>query len=71
MSENPTTTTNATPAKKPDYVAYNVRPRGDQKSVWRECGVAFRHKDGQGLDILLDAVPLSGKVVLRVPDSKN
>lgn len=60
------------PARKPDYVAYSVRPRKDQqKSKWTEVGVAFRHKDGQGLDVLLDAVPLSGKIVLRVPESNG
>jgi hypothetical protein len=70
MTEN-TTTTNTTGKKKPDFVAFNVRPRNDKKSRWTEIGVAFRHKDGNGLDILIDAVPLSGKIVLRLPAESN
>jgi hypothetical protein len=71
MTENPTTVGNGTPAKKPDWIAYSVRPRQGQKSKWTEIGVAFKHKDGNGLDILTDVVPLSGKIVLRVPESNS
>ncbi len=72
MSEEQATKVgNGTPARKPDFVAYNVRPRGEQKSRWTEIGVAFRHKDGNGLDILFEAIPLSGKIVLRTPESNS
>lgn len=59
------------PAKKSiDYVAYAVTasPDGDEeKTRWRGVGVAFKHKSGIGLTVLLDAVPLAGKLVLLPP----
>ena len=66
-----TTTSEATSPKKPAYVAYSVRDRGEgKKARFTEIGVAFPHKDGKGFDILYDAVPLSGRITLRVPESK-
>jgi len=66
-------TTNETTSKsgKPPYIAYAVIDRGEnQKSKWREIGVAFSHKDGKGFDILCDVQPLNGRITLRVPESK-
>jgi hypothetical protein len=58
--------------KKPNFIAYNVIDRGEgKKSNWREIGVAFTHKDGKGFDILFDVVPLSGKITLRAPETKE
>lgn len=55
---------------RPDLAAYVVRDRDDKKSTWREIGVAFKHKDGKGFDLLLDAVPVDGRVVLREIEDK-
>lgn len=60
-----------TETKRPDLAAYVVRDREDKKSNWREIGVAFKHKDGKGFDLLLDAVPVSGRVVLREIEDKG
>lgn len=65
-----TDTTNETTVKKPAYVAYSVREREGKKAKFTEIGVAFPHKDGKGFDILYDAVPLSGRITLRVSESK-
>jgi hypothetical protein len=66
-----TTTSETTSPKKPAYVAYSVRDRGEgKKAKFTEIGVAFPHKDGKGFDVLYDAVPLSGRITLRVPDTK-
>ncbi len=59
-----------TEAKRPDFAAYVVRDRDDKKANWREIGVAFRHKDGKGMDLLLDATPVSGRVVIREIEDK-
>lgn len=56
--------------KKIAFVAYSVRERKDKKSKFTEIGVAFPHKDGKGFDILYDAIPLSGRITLRVPETK-
>ena len=67
---NETTTNNKTPGKKPDFVAFSIRDRGEQKAKWTEVGVAFRNKDG-GFTVLVDVVPLNGKIVLRAPEAKE
>lgn len=60
-----------TETKRPDFAAYVVRDgAADKKANWREIGVAFHHKDGKGLDLLLDALPVSGRVVLRAIEDK-
>jgi len=71
MSDNNTTTTTTKEKRRPDFAAYSVRERKDQKSTWTEIGVAFAHKDGNGFDILMHVTPLNGKVVLRKPTSKS
>ena len=70
MSED--TSTQPGKGKKPAFVAYSVRDRGEgKKARFTEIGVAFPHKDGKGFDILYDAVPLSGRITLRVPEPKE
>jgi len=58
--------------KKFSHIAYSVRDRGEGKdSKWEEIGVVFPHKDGKGYDILIDVVPLSGRISIRVPSEKK
>jgi hypothetical protein len=67
-----TDTTTDTAAKKPPYIAYSVRERGEgKKARFTEIGVAFGHKDGKGFDVLCDAIPLSGRITLRVNEEKK
>lgn len=56
--------------RRPDFAAYVVRDRDDKKANWRELGVGFRHKDGKGVDLLLDAVPVNGRLVIREIEDK-
>ena len=70
MSNETTTSNNKASGKKPDFVAFSIRERGENKAKWTEIGVAFRNKDG-GFTVLFDAVPLSGKIVLRAAESKE
>lgn len=66
------TTTTPTASKKPSHVAYQVRDRGEgQKGFWTRIGSAWAHSDGKGFNIQLDAVPLDGRVTLRLPDEKK
>ncbi len=53
-------------AKRPDFIAYSVAPTSGQNR-WREVGVAFWNRGESALTVLLDAVPLSGRLVLRAP----
>lgn len=42
-----------------------------QKSYWTRVGVAFPHADGKGFNLVLRALPLDGKVVLRQHEPKS
>jgi hypothetical protein len=67
-TENSDTTT----SKKPPYIAYHVRERGEgKKARFIEIGVAFPHKDGKGFDILCDVTPLAGRITLRTNEQKK
>ena len=70
MSENTNSNIESVP-NKPHLIAYAVSDRGENKKArWREVGVAFRHKDQKGYDVLLDAMPFDGRIILRLPDQK-
>ena len=51
--------------KSPTHVAYQVRD-GKDKGFFTRIGVAWAHKDSKGYNIQLNAVPLDGKITLRV-----
>jgi hypothetical protein len=59
--------TNTKPqGKTPSYIAYQVRDREGQKGIFTRIGAAWANADGKGFNIQLDAVPLDGRVTLRV-----
>jgi len=61
-----------TTQQKPAFTAYAVTKRGDdQDDWWTNIGAAFPHKDGEGYNIVLQAIPLDGKIVLRPPKEKD
>ena len=53
--------------KAPTHFAYQVRNREGQKAIWTRIGSAWPHADGSGFNIQLDAVPVDGKITLRIP----
>lgn len=58
--------------KKPDLIAYDVRDvEGRKEAVWNTVGAVWLHKDGKGADVLLHAVPLTGRIVLRERSEKT
>jgi hypothetical protein len=66
-----TTTSNGASSKAPSHVAYQVRSNEGQKSIWTRIGGAWPHSDGQGFNILLDALPIDGRITLRIPNDKD
>jgi hypothetical protein len=42
-----------------------LKKRTRQDAAWRQIGAEWYHKDGEELDMVLDALPVSGRVVLR------
>jgi hypothetical protein len=51
--------------KQPSHRAYSVIRREGQDDFWLNVGLVFPHKDGNGFNIMLQAFPLDGKIVLR------
>lgn len=60
-------------ARQPTHRAYSVIRREGQDDFWLNLGLVFPHKDGGGFNIMLQALPLEGKIVCReiADDEKN
>jgi hypothetical protein len=43
---------------------------GEEDASWSRLGVAWVHRDGKGFDVVLDALPINGRVVLRLNKAK-
>jgi len=56
--------------QQPTYQAYTVVKREGQEDFWLNIGGAFMHQDGEGYNIVLQALPLNGKIVLRPPKAE-
>lgn len=52
-------------ARKPTHRLYRVS--GDGKdAIWTPVGAAWPNKDGQGFSVTCEAVPLQGRIIMRV-----
>ena len=56
--------------KKPSFIAYQVNKGQDGKSHFNRVGAAFEHGDGEGHNILLDSIPVDGRLTLRTPQER-
>ena len=65
-----TTNNPAASGKAPPYIAYQVR-NGKYKAFFTRIGAAWPNKDGKGFNIQLEAVPLDGRVTLRLASEKK
>jgi len=50
--------------RKPTHRLYRVTGDGD-RAIWTPIGAAWPNKDGKGFNLSCDAVPLTGRIVLR------
>jgi hypothetical protein len=58
--------------RKPTHFVYTVRGGGDKNNdFWTKVGAAFRHNDGKGFSLLLDALPVDGRLTIREADAKQ
>ena len=62
---------NKSSSKSPTHIAYQVRDTRGGDSYWTRIGSAWAHTDGLGFKVQLDAVPLDGRITLRVPSEKS
>lgn len=51
--------------KKPDFIAYQVQQGQDGQAYFNKVGAAWQHKDGEGYELDLSALPVNGRVSLR------
>jgi hypothetical protein len=61
---------------QPAYRAYVVIERENADPFWLPIGAAFRHQSGDGLNIILQALPVGNgdgtcKIVLRPPKADD
>lgn len=66
MKNDKDKTNSTTTAKSPTHIAYQVRDREGTKGFWTRIGAAWAHGDGKGFNIQIEAVPLDGRITLRV-----
>lgn len=59
-------TTNQESANPPALIAWHVTSI-EEREYWHRVGAAWDHKDGKGLTLVLEAVPIDGRVILREP----
>ena len=64
---NPAAKSTTEGGKQPDYHVYVVAEREGKKGFWMQVGAAWENKDGQGINVVLSALPVDGKLVLRRP----
>ena len=51
--------------RKPTHRLYRVSGDGESAN-WTPIGAAWLHQDGNGFSISCDAVPLQGRIVMRL-----
>lgn len=55
---------------RPAFDAYVVDGDG-KEAFWSKIGAAWPHEDNKGFNLQLTALPLTGRIALRVPKEKK
>ncbi|MBA0282753.1 hypothetical protein D7Y44_16710 [Stenotrophomonas maltophilia] len=53
------------------FLVEEYEVQGEKHSNWSKIGAAWPHQDGKGYRLVLNALPFSGVVVLRLPEPKD
>lgn len=61
---------NTNETKRPTHAIYVVQGEGEN-ARWVRIGAAWQNKDKKGANLVFDALPVSGRVVMRIVDDKN
>ena len=56
--------------RKPTHRLYVVTGEGETAN-WTQLGAAWPNKDGKGFNLLCDAMPLTGRMVMREITDKD
>ena len=65
---------NQTSKNTPAYIVFGVQERDrGQKAIWTRLGVVFKHKEGEGLSLTVQALPINfdGRLVLMPPKDND
>ena len=54
-------------SQQPAYRAFTIVKREGTDDFWLPIGAAFARQDGEGFNLVLQALPIDGRVVLRTP----
>ena len=52
------------PPSRPTHRLFIVKGEGES-ARWTEIGAAWTNQDGKGFSLTLDAVPVTGRVIMR------
>lgn len=56
----------------PALVAYAVEDaRKGRKAYWTKIGRLFTHEDAKGFDLVLNALPINGRIVIRQEQARE
>ena len=66
-----TSSSTETPERFDAFTVREYQASGEQRREWTRIGVAFPHKDGKGYSLILQALPVDGKVELRMHEAKE
>ena len=58
-----------TNSNRPSHRLLNVMGDGDN-ARWTDIGVAWATKDGKGFTLALNAIPVNGRIVMRINEEK-
>lgn len=47
------------------------RSRNGKRVYWNQIGCAYPHETGAGLTVVLDVIPLNGRIFLLEPDARD
>jgi len=53
------------------FVVEDYTKGGAEKANWIRVGVAFENKDAKGFNLQLNAIPVTGKLVMRLHEPRQ
>jgi hypothetical protein len=73
QSASPQANTSNGKGTAPTHIVYQVLDReGDKSAIWTRIGAAWPHNDGKGFNITLTALPVDGRLSVRLAsEAKN
>jgi hypothetical protein len=65
--------TDTTTKSRPSHRLFNVTGASEnnrENARWTDIGVAWSTKDGKGFTLALNAIPVNGRIVMRINEDK-